>query len=291
MKRTKQTMLTAAVFAAALGLSSSGTAVSAALTFSPDSQRTAAVLYGPPPLRGDIDENRYLDARDLTLMKRYHLMRRQDSSYQPDYLYPYRMDGNMEIAGTSDVRMLRNRLTGSSDPVKFEIRVKWVPYLSTEVPDSEEERLALEKRAKEIADLDDHYYAYAWNEKGEDVYLKIPAYFTYLQENDFYFPVSFTSVPDADHPERTTLHVQMYFRKLTEEEATLVSDSYSRSDLELPDREPSAEDITIDLELCSRLEKEDGSVQLYDKCEVEYDVLTGKYLVHDCLPPEEWFPE
>ena len=73
MKRTKQTMLTAAVFAAALGLSSSGTAVSAALTFTPESQRTAAVLYGPPTPRGDIDQNWYLDARDLTLMKRHAL--------------------------------------------------------------------------------------------------------------------------------------------------------------------------------------------------------------------------
>lgn len=290
MKHSMKTALTAAAFAAALSISSAETAAAAQIAFSPASQRAAAMLYGPPPVDYDMDENWNLDARDMSRMKRILLEQMEESSDARARFYPYFGE---DSAGSADVRRLRNLLTGMNAPVEFDIRIRWVPYLSTEVPESAEERQALEAQAKEKQDADCFYYFSATNEKGENVNLRcgstlgncvIPKY-----ESSNIIPVSFKETPDADHPERTTLHVRLDLRRMTEyEEGMYLSDS---SVLDLIKREPNEGDIQLDLALCSRLVQRDGSVQVYDKCEVEYDILTGKVLVHESLTPEQQFSD
>ena len=290
MKRTKQTALTAAVFAAALGISQAGSTASAAVDFSPESQQIAAVLYGPPPLVGDIDENRCIDARDLTLMKQYLLKLKQDSSYMPEKLYLYNMDDS--LTGSADARILRNRITCMSEPVEYQLCVKWVPYLSSEIPERGEERQALEQRAQKLYGTEDYFYPNAYSETGEDIILSKSAYLTYPSADNYdIFHIRYSAVPDAEIPNRTTLRVHLYFRRLTEEEHEHSFNSFSRSTVGLPEREPDQNDIQFDLDLISRREQPDGTVQLYDKCIVEYDILTGACLVHDPLTPEQDIPE
>ena len=298
MKRTKQAQLTAALFAAALGISSAGSTVSAAdlasfAAFSPDGQRIAAVLYGPPPISGDVDGNRILDARDLTLMKRYMIAQREGTPLtRYEYAY-YAMDEY--IGGTANTRTLLNMLTGMQEPVSFTFTIHWVPYLSTEVPETEEERLALKKQAEEQCNgVDDlsFYYSTVQNDKGEDILLwnTLRLDSPYVSDADYDMtkpPVSFTAVPDAEHPERTTIRAKIRLRLLSQEEYERVIKCYERSQVQLEDREPSDEDYEIEVEALSRIVKEDGTVQYFNTCEVEYDVLTGRILVHDSKLSED----
>ena len=296
MKHSKRTALTAAVFAAALSMSSAADAASALTAFSPESQQISAVLYGPPPVSGDMDDNRTLDARDLTLMKRFLLVwERDNSAVRPDWVRSY-IEMDEDIGGTSAPRKLRNQLTGLQEPISFRILLNFVPYLSTEQPESDDVCQELMTRARELFNQTEIlYYPYVWNENGEDVFLdNRPWMYHWGVGADTVLPISFTSLPDADNPERTTLHVSLYYRKLSPEEIGIFALSnpnhpYSRRDVILPEREPQNDDFRLDLDLCARIVKEDGTVQLFDKCEVEYDVLTGKYLVHDSMTPEQSF--
>lgn len=290
MKHSLKTALTAAVFAAALSISSAETEAAALIAFSPASQRIAAVLYGPQPIDGDLDLNWVLDARDMTRMKRILLAQMEDSSDASVRIPPF--FGEV-TAGSADVRRLRNLLTGMNAPVEFDIRIRWVPYLSTEVPESAEERQALEAQAKEKQDADCSYYLLATNEKGENVNLRwesaLANYLSPNYDSSNIIPVSFKETPDADHPERSTLHVRLDLYRLTENEDFVDWSDFSAIDL--TEREPNEGDIQLDLALCSRLVQRDGSVQVYDKCEVEYDILTGKVLVHESLTPEQQFSD
>lgn len=154
MKHSKQTRLTAALFAAAVSTAVGGN--SAAAAFSPEEQRIAAILYGPPPVMdkaGDLDKNSILDARDVTLLKRElmssgngadamelrHLTYGQaDYSAAKDY-------NNDQVVSKADVRTMLNRMTGNQLPASFTALVYPVAYLSTEIPPFAEEISTEEK--------------------------------------------------------------------------------------------------------------------------------------------------
>lgn len=293
MKKNVKTAITAAIFAAAVGVSPAESPVFAVTSFSPESQLAAYTTYGPAPVGGDADGNRLLDARDLTLLKRFLIRRKEDSSYIPENYGSYFFDEN--IAGSSDARTLRNILTGLKEPVSFQIEYRPVAWLSSEKPESEEACLALQQQARELyrQNGDVYYYPYAQNEKGEDVFLDQKAWLhAMVYPSRDYITVSFTAVPDPDHPERTTLRIRLHFRYLTPEESQALSERgvRLRENVHLPESPEPDKDIVLELELTSRLVQPDGSVQYYDKCILEYDILTGKYAILDTLTPEQEFP-
>ena len=92
MKHNRKTALTAAVFAAAIGVSITGSIPAEAETaqyLAATDQRTMQILYGPGPniereIDGDINADRVLDARDLTLMKQ-KLLSGDTRNYTPQF--------------------------------------------------------------------------------------------------------------------------------------------------------------------------------------------------------------
>ena len=114
MKHSGQTRLTAALFAAALGISATG----------------STILYGPPPNydppeTGDMNDDKVLDARDLTLMKQ-RLLRDEES-------YSGTADFNRDICcNGTDARALMQQLTGEAQseqrrPTGFTLYFRPVP--------------------------------------------------------------------------------------------------------------------------------------------------------------------
>ena len=110
MKHTKQTRLTAALFAAAMSASVCGNTASA--SFSPEDQRMAAILYGPPPNyefpeAGDMNDDKVLDARDLSRIKQRLIRDEESYSFIADFT------GDVNCNGT-DARALMQYLTGEA---------------------------------------------------------------------------------------------------------------------------------------------------------------------------------
>ena len=156
MKRSKHAVLTAAVFAAALGASRYGSLPADAVTqhyLAATDQRTMQLLYGPgsiisPNMVGDINDDKVLDARDLTLLKRELL-----SGPYPALLgstQHFNVCGDSFINGT-DARVLMQRLTGEENNPKHptELIVYLMPcsFFATEEPDSKKDYAELESLA------------------------------------------------------------------------------------------------------------------------------------------------
>ena len=157
MKHSKQTRMTAALFAAAISTAVGGNSAEAA--FSPADQQIAAVLYGPPPVMdkaGDLDKNNILDARDVTLMKRELMFSRDDADVmllrhltigQADYsgVKDFNSDRHFSKA---DVRAMLNRMTDAELPASFTMFVYPVAYDSA--------------AAKELFTADEKQYFVSW---------------------------------------------------------------------------------------------------------------------------------
>ena len=299
MKHTKQTRLTAALFAAAMGASVCGNTASAA--FSPEDQRMAAVVYGPPPVTfGDGDGNNLADARDLTLLKRRLLTKERNTGetrilhehYSPNYMVdfnPKAMDLNQDdVLNPADVRMLRNRLTGQQTPTTFCVRILAVPYFADDIPEDAGERLKLLERASRL----DAPYSY-------DVFImysdsanpEIPSG-QYGMLLNFMQPLQIRldcpALPDPDNPDRTTRKATVLLRRRPE------PDDYSMlgdlDNISMP-RTQQAGDILLDLEYLTRVVLADGSVRYYDKLEIEYNMLTGEVRIGNPIPQDAEFSE
>lgn len=149
VKKTAKTALTAAVFAAALGVSAAGSIPAEAETqqyLAATDQHALQVLYGPgpnyqPPVAGDMNDDRVLDARDLSMMKQA-IIRDSQKDYD-EYETP-------SYTGIS-ARILTQKLTGENEnpqhPVCFTVYLKPVAYF--DAPESDEERQALEEAAQD----------------------------------------------------------------------------------------------------------------------------------------------
>ena len=110
MKKTIQTLLTAAVFSAAVTSSLSVSAQEAALA---STAQPMATVYGPPwvfALPGDINYDDSIDARDLTLLKRAIL----EENFRRSDLYLGDLNGDDEI-DKADVKELIRLLTGKPE--------------------------------------------------------------------------------------------------------------------------------------------------------------------------------
>lgn len=157
MKHTKQTRLTAALFAAAVSAAAGGNTASAA--FSPADQQVAMVLYGPPPVMdkvGDLDKNNILDARDVTLMKRELMFSRDDADVmqlrhlafgQADYSGVKDFNNDQKFS-KADVRAMLNRMTGAELPTTFNLFVYPVAY-----DPAEAEKLSRDEKMKRVYEL------------------------------------------------------------------------------------------------------------------------------------------
>ena len=112
MKKTKQTLATAAMFAAAAVSSLSVSAQESELM--EKAAQPMAPLYGPPWVfaeKGDMNYDHSFDARDLTLLKQVILEER--SPQQSDvFLGDVNLDGAID---KDDVKELIRQLTGKPD--------------------------------------------------------------------------------------------------------------------------------------------------------------------------------
>ena len=112
MKKTKQTLATAAMFAAAAVSSLSVSAQESELM--EKSAQPMAPLYGPPWVfaeKGDMNYDHSFDARDLTLLKQVILEER--SPQQSDvFLGDVNLDGAID---KDDVKELIRQLTGKPE--------------------------------------------------------------------------------------------------------------------------------------------------------------------------------
>ncbi|MBR3448755.1 MAG: hypothetical protein IKH27_13230 [Oscillospiraceae bacterium] len=289
MKRTKQTALTAAVFAAAIGISSAGStdfAAAAAIAFSPESQQIAATVYGPPPISafGDGNGDKNIDARDLTLLKRRLLTQERRTGeprilhehYSPNYtaaFNPKAMDFDQNgILNPGDVRELRNRLTGQQEPTAFFVRFLPVPYFSDEVPESDEEKDALLNRASELANESCYnvFITYRGSANPEIPSGQFGMALHSLQAIGF--NLDFSAAPDPDNPNRTVGHATLLLQHRAEDDFGQLG---ILDEIPMPQTQQEG-DIRLDLEYVTREILEDGTVKYYDKLEVEYNMLTGE---------------
>ena len=301
MKHTIQTALTAAVFAASLGISSAGSTASALTAFSPESQQTAAVLYGPAPIKSDLDYNRMLDARDLTLLKRLLMTDNYPETDYPVFVrhldatnedYSFNADSNADNKILpSDVRMLRNELTGSTEPTSFHVTILPVPYLSSNQPESAEERQALREKAEALTERE--YCAYSFfagyyesmkmmHNAGE---ADLPQYgmITRLTlDEPLEFELDYSRAIDDDYPQKTC-YATVFLQYLSEGTEFPVSIGNS---VRMP-KEQHENDIRFDFSYCTYKGWEDGSCRLFDKMLVEYDILTGETEVLQFLSPDQ----
>lgn len=309
MKRTKQTALTAAVFAAAIGISSAGSTASAAsIGFSPESQQTAAVLYGPPPvqiIKGDVNSDRVIDARDLTLMKRI-LTEDPDSHTEAFNFY---QDSSFDV---SDVRVLAQHLTGEyysaqKRPVELRVYFWLVPYFEDEAPETDEAQLKLVQEAKlrlerlrldkmdsreiwpEIklsAAAEAPHTAFDWQRHGPVFQSSFGAEYDYSFDYyalPYYFaPNEFgdEALPDAE------------YLSLQRAEISVTVPFEADFDPESADDQPVVP-LTkgYNGSFLTYIQRADGSEEYYDKILIEWNVNTGEIRIYDSLTPEQSIPE
>lgn len=314
MKRTKQTALTAAVFAAAIGVSFTGSIPAEADTaqyLAATDQREMQILYGPGPniereIEGDINADRVLDARDLTLMKRKLLM--DDTT---GVVKPYNFYSADPAFNASDARALAMHLTGElyavpKRPVEFRLYFWPVPYFGDEAPDTEAEQLKLVKEAKlrlERLCLDEMKTydlwpsvslsaaaekpntALCWQEKlfanQSLLGANYERYFDYYSIPHCFAPNEYwdEALPDAEYLslQRAEISVTVPFEADFDPETdsppdTPVQNSYSGS-------------------YVTYIQRPDGSEEYFDKILIEWNVNTGKVRMHDTLTPEQEIPE
>ena len=286
MKRSKQAALTAAVFAAAIGSASAGSTASALTAFSPESQQIAAVLYGPPPVQGDIDTNRKLDARDITMLKR-HLMKTDSETgktqiahiayYETDYQSNWDFDSD-RVLDKSDVSSMINHLTGNALPVRFTAYVYPLAYL----PDStltEDEQKKLLRKADRL--LPGPYRITVrcgdseWTQDTE-AYLVlcrgIPV--------ELFQSAEIPEEPGTEHVRKATVRLEL----------NRLSDAYAD---DASDRAP----FEFEISYVTSARDADSNLILNDRCVVECDIVgkktafAGNYKVSDVIAEPEGIEE
>ena len=279
MKHTRHTAITAAIFAAALSTSSaSGTAFAA---FSPESQQIAAVLYGPPPVQGDLNHDFSVDARDITLLKQY-LMKNdpetgstriaQFTSEQDGYRYDADFTGDHRIS-QSDVRAMLNHTICDTRPTSFHADLCMLAYLSSDTLTESEQKKRVEDA---YMLLRSHYRVTVRSDSEEWVaynninYLEIGYYLS------FRLPQSFEN-PKAPG-ESTVRKATILFERIPQGDEDLI----------IPDAPDSFE---IELNYVTSRMNEDGSLSYYDKCLVECDVVEGRSACTDICVVDELFEE
>ncbi len=311
MKKTTKTALTAAIFAAALGVSAGGSIAAEAETQSylaATDQRTMQILYGPGPnynpnKTGDINGDERLDARDLTLMKRALLSRQPPELSGPTRHYNFRNDFQID---RTDARALMQHLTGaeadSMYPVEFTVYFKAVPYLSDSIPDSEAERNALEEAAKKkLLRLQSRMFHVRGSDRQLPVILRLQpdlenglndTEFTIFLNSTYLLRLSDGFAPnnaDQAEPDGPPSHVSMLTGEVSYLEAVEVPSSSSAETEPFITYNRSDEQFSFPV-LTFVSDPEKGDIY-YDKCLVEWDVNTGKTLAHDSLTPDQQIPE
>lgn len=273
MKRSKQTALTAAVFAAAMGTASAGSTASALTAFSPESQKIAAVLYGPPPMYGDINDDRRLDVRDITLLKRYLLktetaagktMTSHISYNEADFMYYWDFDSDRKLT-KSDVRALLNHMTGDTLPTKFTAYVYPLAYLpDSTLTEDEQKKLLLE--ADKL--LPGPYRITVKN--GDSEWTQEIAENLVLCR---YIPIElFHSAEVPEEPGAESVHQATIRFELNRQSGT--------------DANVSSEPFAFEFELSyvTGYRDEDGKAVMNDGCLVEYDLLNKKSILAGSYP-------
>ena len=302
MRKTKQTALTAAVFAAAIGISGSGSIASAAETGRYLTETGAGimqVLYGPAPIEfrkfpGDANNDKVVDAKDLTLIKReaLGLGHGMESSFQT-------VDDD-EWNG-ADARALVQKLTGEWDrpkrPYVFWLWFRPVAYFPEDEPEDAEQRDALITAAQEKLKTIRWDPLKIRTSSGEEerLFMEIHDYHDYnaakemILNYDYYVELTDGFAPndydgDDEDPDGDAMP------KAENCHRTIIDYSYTAESRQ--DDDPPA---PVQLErsggsfsfLTYEQDPEKGDVY-YDKCLVEWDVNTGKIKVHD---PLEMFRE
>ena len=315
MKHNRKTALTAAVFATAIGVSFTGSIPAEADTaqyLAATDQREMQILYGPGPniereIEGDINADRVLDARDLTLMKQKLLSGDTENYSQRDDFLP-------DFWGFSgaDARALMQHLTGElyaehKRPVEFHLYFRPVPYFADEAPETAEERQKLVQEAKHrLSRLDTYetelirYYpkvSYSFAGKQHE-FIICPVDNKESDTEEYkwgnmlgvvspewlpaeYVPNTFWdgAPEDADYLalRRAEFSVTVPFEADLDPETdsppdTPVQNSYSGS-------------------YVTYIQLPDGSEEYFDKILIEWNVNTGKVRMHDTLTPEQEIPE
>ena len=301
MKKTLQTALTAAAFAAALGMTAAGSTVSAMTEFSPESQQIAAVLYGPPPgyqppVEGDANEDRILDARDLSLMKRGIFL---DDLHEGDDDYrKSKYDGR-------SARLLMQRLTGEEEnpqhPIAFTVYFKPVAYFSDEAPESQEEREALERDAENRLGQTEGSERFILTDpatgKRRSVELHEPgATYTYLAPGlgkTFELSLRDGFVPNAEEDgvrlHKSLLQWSIEFAKYGESFTVMDYDGENASLGVAAPRSSNVKEYSADF-VTFRSDPEAGDTY-YDKCVVEWNVNTDELRIGKPLTMDQALPE
>ena len=321
MKKSAKTAMTAAVFAAALGISAGGTVPADAASYlAATDQRTMQILYGPgpdfvPPPDGDANGDKLLDARDLTLIKQRLLSLKYGelahiyggdfdfifSAYLDDYDAYYD-----RVLNDTDARYLARLLTGETSrymdpeeqarPLAFKVYLQPVAYLSDNVPESAEDRAALEEAAAKLLRALRSYNACLMDPAAIQPVLSNRAIFDLWLNRP-----SELLIPDGFQPQNSGV----------EEDGARYLPVECRFGFWAPgDPVPTGEftddgepiyaasndddwitDSTLKFRVCAFRSDPDAGGIYYDKCVVEWDVNTGKILVHDSLTKEQALPE
>ena len=316
MKKDAKTAMTAAVFAAALGISAGGTVpVDAAVYLAATDQRTMQILYGPgpdfeKPVSGDLNGDKILDARDLSLIKQRLLNGTENYSYTADFLFDMDDDG-------ADARALMQHLTGEADaenkrPVSFTLFFKPVPYFSDEVPEVMEERFRLTEEANlRLRRIENYLYrndapapefVYALTQQQEK---KLLPYDLESEEPPFWGSalerIYRMKVPDGFAPNtffddgadetgvvcqhRTEITLSMPF----EDQPLVISGDSEDPDDGLP--APMMQHSVQNYSFPTYTRYADGHEAYFDKLLIEWNVNTGEFRMHECLTPEQNLPE
>lgn len=319
MKKNAKTAMTAAVFAAALGVSAGSiTPVDAAVYLAATDQRTMQILYGPgpdfeKPVSGDLNGDKILDARDLSLIKQRLLKGTENYSYTADFLFDTDTDG-------ADARALMQHLTGEADaeskrPVSFTLYFKPVPYFSDAVPEVTEERFRLTEEANLRLRRIENYLnrndapapEFVYSPTPEQQNKKLLPYDTESGEQPFWGSALEKTyrmkVPDGFAPNtffddgaeetgavcqhRTEITLSMPFedQPLT---AVISGDSEDPDD-GLP--APMMSHCEYHSSFPTYTRYADGHEEYFDKLLIEWNVNTGEFRMHECLTPEQNLPE
>lgn len=300
MRKTKQTALTAAVFAAAIGISGGGSIASAAETGRYLTETGAGimqVLYGPAPIEqqtisGDVNMDKMLDAKDLTLIKREAL------GLQEEFDLKFQLVDDDEWDG-ADARALVQKLTGEWDrpnrPYVFWLTLRPVAYFPEDEPEDAEQRDALITAAQEkLKTIQwDPLKVRTASGAEERLLMDYPSYHSYnatkeislfcdcyVELTDGFAPNDYAgddedpdgdAMPKAENCHRTVIDYS--YTSYTAE---------SRQDDDPPAPVQSERSGGSFSFLTYKQDPEKGNVY-YDKCLVEWNVNTGKIRVHDPL--------
>ena len=315
MKRTKQTALTAAVFAAAIGVSFTGSIPAEADTaryLAATDQSDLQVLYGPGPdffqyPDGDMNGDEMLDARDLSLMKQLLLLGDRSRYTRTINFFP-----DSAVNGT-DARVLMYMLTGEFHdpkcrPHQFRVYFRPVPFFMDETPETDAERLALvheaECRLEQIensqsmlegtAPLATYFCERTQKDmslgEGKDAH---PTWFNIgeftLNGHDIWL-----NSPDGFAPNE--------FRDETQDDTDIRCLHRTKIRIRMPFDEqfdPAAADSAVQSLVLTEfsgsfptyIQKTDGSEEYYDKLLLEWDVNTGRFRMHDALTVKQAIPK